>query len=112
MHLETENYTIIFGTEFKSSNREHSIVIDPVLIPIKKISLKLIMGQWLVNGKFAHIVLEHNVLMLNNEAGTSSQGILSKDLQFLLAPDWGNINATLSDDEKELKWSNGTSWIR
>lgn len=82
--------------------------------PVARISSDVYIGQWLANGKPARILLNSSGdgLIIENELGTPSEGILSKDHQQLIATEWNNIYAKLSKNKRQLIWSNGSSWTR
>ncbi len=73
-----------------------------------------ISGTWNFNGQAVSIVQTGASLTFTNEhARTSAGGFTSFTApDSIIATDWGNMTATLSHDNTEIDWSNGSKWTR
>ncbi|HKO36009.1 MAG TPA: hypothetical protein VJV21_05990 [Pyrinomonadaceae bacterium] len=62
-------------------------------------------------GKAASIAHNGEALTFTNEGGQSSAGRFTGS-KSVLATGWGNLTGTIANDGKELRWDNGTTWVR
>jgi hypothetical protein len=62
-------------------------------------------------GKFAKIEQSGDLITYINEGGGKATGRFV-ERNAVVAVEWGNLRATVSDDASELRWTNGTIWRR
>ena len=70
-----------------------------------------IAGTWYFNGQTTTIAQSGFGLTFTNEHGSTSSGLITASNQ-VQATQWGNLNGTLTDNNDELSWANGTVWTR
>jgi hypothetical protein len=68
-------------------------------------------GTWYINGQKCTITQEGNKLKLTNERGQRSEGSLRSDGK-VVVNGWGNLIGTLSHNNTQIDWANGTRWTR
>lgn len=103
------NYSIIYGYHFDDDYTGKSLLVSNNL-PIRNISEQLISGKWFSSARPAKIILTKNKIIIQNEGGAVSRGIIENS-KYLNAIDW-NTKATLSLDGRELRWNNSSLWLR
>jgi hypothetical protein len=72
------------------------------------------LGAWCAQGdpsKQASINSNGPMLNLTNESGSTSIGNMQGENQ-IVAPEWQFVTGTLSEDGRQINWSNGTFWAR
>lgn len=62
-------------------------------------------------GKTASIAHNGEALTFTNEGGQSSAGRFTGS-KSVVARGWGNLTGTIANDGKELRWANGTIWVK
>jgi len=69
-----------------------------------------IAGDWMVNNQATTISQSGASLTFKNERGQVSAGqFLSTGTQ-VMATGWGNLVGTLTNNDTEIDWANGTVW--
>jgi hypothetical protein len=71
-------------------------------------------GVWYINGHKCTITQEGNKLWLTNERGLRSEGLLRDDGKVVAngAKGWNKLIGTLSHNNTQIDWANGTRWTR
>lgn len=105
IHKNPLDYRIFFDTHQPKKSPD-LLWIHSVPIMKKKLSPTILIGKWSAYDRPASIqYIDHQLII--NVFGSNEKAFISSDGYFLSVPAWNNLEATLSEDNRELRWVNG-----